>query len=175
MEEPRIREQTVSSSYFIMLNSNSPIADLSPEAVEKRELFEHAIRRIFASNNILNMIRINDPSVQGIPKERLISEINIRLNGEIAPQQLTLHYHGIVNIYHRTNLTLSNVRVMRWVAREYGISIFMSPPRIVSDLSIAMRRYSEKGQRINPPLFISSRILDIDGNAQHYNYQFPRA
>jgi len=167
-----MRDKTVCSKYSFLINSNQPVTDQSPRALRRMNDFLLGLKRVFLSPNIINFILIKDEEDKQYPKPSLLSKIDADVSVEIGPEKKHLHAHVVVTIHHRTTVMLETNRVGRFIMQQYGHPIYVSPPKIIPDNTIALVQYSEKQRRKIHPLIIRSAISTEDGNTEFFNKQF---
>jgi len=167
-----MRDNIVSSSYWFLANSNCSNFNPSPANQQKIKNFLEGIKRIFLSRNILNFIDIISEEDKNIPKQDLILEIRSELIEEVGEQNGMVHFHISVTIYHRTTLKLNVNRMAKFFIKMYNQVVYFSPPRIIPDNSVSIKRYQFKTVKRFPKLKINSTLVDIDNKSQNYFYAY---
>ena len=138
-----MRLQSVSSRWFLLINSNVKEGNKTPAAMKKRD-FVLALKRIFLSRNILNFITIIDEEDEDMPKDKLISKVESDVALEVGPKTDCLHAHVLITIHHRSTIRFDTNMIMQYIALKYGFSVYASRPQLKDDTSIFFTRYQEK-------------------------------
>ena len=167
-----MRPNLVSSSYWFLINSNLNIHNPQPSNQKKIKEFREAINRIFLSRNILNFIEIKDEADQKVPKNELINEIRSEVTLEIGEKIGLLHAHVSITVYHRTTISLNVNGMGNFIRKEYGFSVYTSPPKIISDYSVQIKRYQFKQMKRIPKLKIISVVTDENGMSKNFFFQY---
>jgi hypothetical protein len=167
-----MRIESVSSRWWMLINSNIKESDTRPEAVRKRKDFVEALKRIFLSKNILNFIDIKDEDDRDMPKEKLISRIDSEVALEVGTKGGFLHAHVLITVHHRSTIRLDSNRIMQYVSLKYNFSIYVSPPQLKPDQSIFFVRYQEKTMKRAPRLIIQGRLTFPDGHTDAFFHQY---
>jgi len=179
-----MRPKPVISHFEFMVNSNVPvphgiddISEIQPGTARvnpKLFKFMDGLRRIFLSRNILNFIHITDKDDKREPKEDLIDKISSEVQVEIAPTTRMLHVHTTLIVHHRTTVAIQPTDFIIYFKNRYGMSIYASVPRILSDLSVRNYRYFDKGRKQKPALRIINSIIHSSGeNMENFNKIIP--
>ncbi len=161
-----MRDNIVSSSYWFLINSNLNVHN--PLNTKKMVDFKEGIDRIFLSRNLLNFIRVKDEADSKIDKEKLLSEIRSEAILEIGDKNGLLHCHVSTTIYHRSTIKLETNDIAKFFTKNYGFVVYVSPPRLVSDHSVMIKRYQLKNIKNYPKLRIESVVIDENGEAKNY-------
>jgi len=163
-----MRDKLIRSRYFILINSNVSINTTTDIGKKHLQSFLKGMKEIFLSKNILNFIKIKDENDINIPKEKLIADITIEANLEYGDKNDYLHAHADVAIDHKTTLMLVTNRIVKYFAEKYNLSVFIPPPRIISDNSIAVKTYSRKMHIKHNFLYIFARLIQLNGETETY-------
>lgn len=161
-----MRDKSVSSKYWFVLNSNVRMDDHTPAAAEKRANFFAGLKRVFMSQNILNFVKIKDEDDQSADKKQLISKMTSNVALEVGGTNDYLHAHCTVTIYHRTTVLFDVNDVSKYFYKKYGLTIFGSPPKIIPDPSITIYRYEEKQRKQPREWSLTAELEDIDGKVE---------
>lgn len=189
-----MRDKVVSSYYSFLINSNIVVPEGEGEgeggghnkenerdvsdSERKIKIFKDGLKRIFLSTNILNFIHlmgIRDKVTKviipnediGTNKKDLIDKINTECVLEIGPRDRKLHAHVTVQIYHRTTLKFMTNDIITYFAQKKKISVFVSPPKIISDFSVNLYQYQVKDVEYKLHLRINSSLI---GEGEELNF-----
>ena len=163
-----MRDKVVRSKYFILVNSNTSIYNRSPEGRKRLNNFISGIKHIFFTKDVLNFIKILDEDDVDKPLYKLLNEIDIDINFEYGDNNDFLHAHIIVSIDHMSKIKFITNRIVRFFNLKYNMSVFVPPPKLVSDNTVSVVNYAKK-QMKKKFLIIASRINYIDGDMEFFN------
>lgn len=181
-----MRDKVVSSYYSFLINSNIVVPEhddkenrVEESPVDKKlRRFKDGLKQIFLSKNILNFIHlvgIRDPETKimaenediGMDKKDLIDKIGVECMLEVGPRDRKLHAHVTVQIFHRTTLKFVTNDIITYFAQKKKLSVYVSPPKIISDYSVTLYQYQVKQLRGKPNLKINSSIV---GEGEEKNF-----
>jgi len=179
-----MRPKPVCSHLEFMINSNVPVPagiddmnEIEPGTAgvnPKLFKFLDGMRRIFLSRNILNFIHVIDQEDRGEPKQDLLDKITTEAQIEIAPTTRMLHAHITLIVYHRTTIEVQPMDFLAYFKKRYGMSIYASMPRIVSDFGVRNYQYFDKGRVQKPALRIINSIVHSTGEQmENFNLIIP--
>ena len=159
-----MRDELVSSKYFILINSNTSKHDKSPEAMKRKDDFLAGLKRIFLSPNILNFIDVINPDDSKEKITDLIYQIKIELQLETAPNNGYVHCHVDLTIDHWTTIDVQGRRFTKFFKKFYNLPVFCPIPKLVPNLNLIQTRYLIKGKSRNSlKLRINSIFSQEDG------------
>lgn len=167
-----MRDLPVSSSYWFLINSNCSIHNPHPDSILKLKNFREYINRVFLSRNILNFINITNPDDKNIPKEQLFTELKSEVILEVGDNNNFLHAHITITVYHRTSIRLAIDKLSKFFSHNYHSVIYISPPKIIPDNSVLIKRYQYKALKKFPLLKIDSTITDELGVSKNYFFKY---
>lgn len=169
-----MRDLSVSSMYYILINSNVRNSDDSQQAIVKREDFIKGLKRVFLSDNILNFINILDEADSEFSKPELLTRVQSDVIMEKGDQRDFFHAHITVKIWHRTTLRLCTNDIAQYFNLKYDMSVYVAKPKIVPDYSITYQRYGEKSMENKPRLIIQGTLTYRDGDVDHFFNQYTK-
>jgi len=166
-----MHDQALVSTYFHQINSNVRYDDHSPEAERKKAIFVEGLKRVYLTDNILNMIIVrNEEDIEEeIPKPTLIQSIEAKLNLEVGDERNFYHCHILLTIrHHSAGLMYVSNRVADYFKHKYGVSFYVSPAIQRQDFSFQYDRYLQKRLKRLPQLVINNTLTYLDGEADVY-------
>jgi hypothetical protein len=160
-----MRDQIVSSVWFLTIISNIPDKQANREKIDK---FNRAVRKVFLSSNILNFLKVIVPETE--KKQQLIQEVSSDIETEVGDKQHRVHCHGTVKVFHYSTLEFNQPKLSKYFVQETGHQVAIQAK--VSGGSAeetAMRRYMSKTRKVKRALTISGVVVGIDGKVRKYS------